>query len=184
MTKPTLFTIGHGARTVEEMVALLGEANAPVLVDVRRFPGSRRHPHLGRAALEATLPALGVTYLFRGEALGGRRHGRPGSPHTALREPAFRAYADHMESPTFQAALGELIDEARAGRRMAVMCAETVWWQCHRRLIADGLLARGMEVVHLVNPGRQMIHELNESARVVAGGQLVYDVGMLPLPGL
>src|SRR4051812_33644543 len=114
MSRPTLFTIGHGARSLEELVMLLGEANARILVDVRRFPGSRRHPHFARAALEASLPPLGVTYVFRGEALGGRREGRAGSPHRALREPAFRAYADHMDTPEFRAAADDLAAEARA----------------------------------------------------------------------
>lgn len=184
MDKPVLFTVGHGARSLEELVALLGEGPAPVLVDVRRYPGSRRHPHFGRAALEAALPALGVTYEFAGDALGGRRHGRPDSPHRALREPAFRAYADHMDTPEFQAALGQLAGRARAGERMAILCAETLWWQCHRRLVSDALVARGIDVVHLMAPGKHMAHELNPAARVTPDGRLVYDVGVLPLAGM
>jgi uncharacterized protein (DUF488 family) len=184
MEDPVVFTIGHGSRSLPELVMLLGEGPAPVLVDVRRFPGSRRHPQFGRAALEASLPPMGVTYVFRGDALGGRRPERPGSPHRALHEPAFRGYADHMETPAFRAAIGELVSEARAGKAMAIMCAETVWWQCHRRLISDALVVRGVSVVHLVNPGRRMVHELDKTARVVDGDRLVYDVGTLPLAGM
>lgn len=172
----TIFTIGHGTRSVEEIVALLGEAPADTLVDVRRFPGSRRSPHLSREALAAALPLLGVTYSFRGEALGGRRSGSPRSPHAALRDPSFRAYADHMETPAFQAALDALVEEARAGRRLALMCAETLWWRCHRRLIADALVTRGLEVVHLIGPGSRAAHALDAIARV-EGARLIYDVG-------
>ncbi|MCC6559101.1 MAG: DUF488 domain-containing protein [Polyangiaceae bacterium] len=177
---PRIFTLGHGARSVEEIVALLGEGPADTLVDVRRFPGSRRHPHLARAALAASLPELGVAYVFRGEALGGRRSGRPGSPHVAWEDPSFRAYADHMETPAFQAALDALEREARAGRRIAVMCAETLWWRCHRRLIADALVARGVEVVHLIGPASHAAHALHPAARLDGAGRLVYDVGSQP----
>jgi len=185
MTMPRIFTVGHGTRSVEELVLLLGEGPADTLVDVRRFPGSRRSPHLARPALAAALPALGVTYVFRGDELGGRRSGQAGSPHVALREASFRAYADHMETPAFQAALGELEADARAGRRVAVMCAETVWWRCHRRLIADALVVRGVEVIHLIGPGKHARHALEASARV-EGSRLIYDVGAqgeLPLGG-
>lgn len=192
MTIPRVFTVGHGTRSVEELVELLGQgfltfggsagrarcAPEPpdTLVDVRRFPGSRRSPHLARPALAAALPPLGVTYVFRGDELGGRRSGGPGSPHLALRDASFRAYADHMETPAFQAALDELIADARAGRRLAVMCAETVWWRCHRRLIADALVVRGVEVIHLLGPGQRAAHRLEPSARV-EGSRLIYDVG-------
>lgn len=176
MIDPTVFTIGHGTRSAEELVALLGEGPADTLVDVRRFPGSRRSPHLAREALAAALPPLGVTYVFRGDALGGRRSGQPGSPHAALRDPSFRAYADHMETAAFQQALAELEAEARAGRGVALMCAETLWWRCHRRLIADALVARGISVIHLIGPGQRATHSLDPAARV-DGGRLIYDIG-------
>ncbi|MDC0679241.1 DUF488 domain-containing protein [Sorangium atrum] len=182
----TLFTIGHGTRSVEELVELLGEGPADTLVDVRRFPGSSRSPHLGRAALAEALPRLGVTYVFRGDALGGRRTGRADSPHVAWENPSFRAYADHMETAAFQRALSELEAEARAGRRMALLCAETLWWRCHRRLIADALVARGLTVVHLLGPGTRTPHQLNPAARPDGAGHLIYDVGAqraLPLGG-
>ncbi|WP_437896501.1 DUF488 domain-containing protein [Sorangium sp. So ce124] len=182
----TIFTVGHGTRSVEELVELLGEGPADTLVDVRRFPGSSRSPHLGRAALAEALPRLGVTYVFRGDALGGRRTGRADSPHVAWENPSFRAYADHMETAAFQRALSELEAEARAGRRMALLCAETLWWRCHRRLIADALVARGLAVVHLLGPGAQTPHQLNPAARPDGAGHLIYDVGAqraLPLGG-
>ncbi|KYF74690.1 hypothetical protein BE15_27155, partial [Sorangium cellulosum] len=173
----TVFTIGHGTRGLEELVELLGEGPADTLVDVRRFPGSARSPHLARAALAEALPPLGVTYVFRGDTLGGRRTGRDDSPHVVWENPSFRAYADHMETDAFQRALSELVAEARAGRRMAVMCAETLWWRCHRRLIADALVARGLAVVHLLGPGARAPHALNPAARPDGAGHLIYDVG-------
>jgi uncharacterized protein (DUF488 family) len=173
-----IFTIGHGTRSVEELVELLGEGPADTLVDVRRFPGSRRSPHLAREALAASLPPLGVAYVFRGEALGGRRQARVGSPNIAWQDPSFRAYADHMDTPAFQKALADLEAEARAGRRMAAMCAETLWWRCHRRLIADALVARGHEVVHLLGPGERALHSLNPAARLDDCGRLIYDAGV------
>lgn len=172
-----LFTLGHGTRSLEELVELLGEGPADTLIDVRRHPGSRRSPHLAREALAASLPPLGVAYVFRGEALGGRRHAHPGSPHAAWEDPSFRAYADYMDTPVFQHALAELAAEAQAGRRMALMCAETLWWRCHRRLIADALVARGLEVVHLLGPGARAPHPLNPAVRLDDSGRLIYDVG-------
>jgi uncharacterized protein (DUF488 family) len=173
----TIYTVGHGTRTVEELVELLGEGPADTVVDVRRYPGSRRSPHLARDALAASLPRLGVAYQFRGDALGGRRSGRPGSPHVAWEDPSFRAYADHMETPAFQEALAALLADARAGRRLALMCAETLWWRCHRRLLADALVARGAEVIHLLAPGKRAPHALHPAARLDGGGRLIYDVG-------
>ncbi|XXT19097.1 DUF488 domain-containing protein [Sorangium sp. So ce429] len=183
----TVFTVGHGTRSLEELVELLGEGPADTLVDVRRFPGSSRSPHLARAALAEALPPLGVTYVFRGDTLGGRRTGRDDSPHVAWENPSFRAYADHMETDAFQRALAEVEAEARAGRRLALLCAETLWWRCHRRLIADALVARGLAVVHLLGPGARAPHALNPAARPDGAGHLIYDVGAqraLPLgPG-
>lgn len=173
----TIHTVGHGTRSVEELVLLLGEGPADTLVDARRYPGSRRSPHLARAALAVSLPTLGVKYEFRGEVLGGRRSERPASPHVAWEDPSFRAYADHMETPAFQQALAELEAEARAGRRLALMCAETLWWRCHRRLIADALVARGAEVVHLIGPGARAVHALHPAARLDDAGRLIYDRG-------
>lgn len=181
-----VFTVGHGTRTTEELVGLLRDAGVTLLVDVRRFPGSRRHPHFAREALADSLPPLGVEYDWRGEELGGRRsRSKDGtSRHPAWRNDAFGAYADYMDTPEFRGALERLEEEARSGVRLAVMCAETLWWRCHRRLIADALKLRGTEVVHLIQPGTSSAHPPNESARAGNDGYPIYDVGVtgeLPL---
>lgn len=172
----TLYTVGHGTRTIEELRAVLAGADVTRVVDARRFPGSRRHPHFAREALERSLPAAGVAYDWRGETLGGRRSAaaRP-SRHPAWTNASFRNYADYMETATFRTALAEL--EAEAGReRLAVMCAETLWWRCHRRLIADAATVDGVDVVHLVRPGESQRHRLHPALRV-EDGKPVYDVG-------
>jgi uncharacterized protein (DUF488 family) len=181
-----VFTVGHGTRTTEELADLLRAADVTLIVDVRRFPGSRRHPHFAREALAESLPSLGVDYDWRGEELGGRRSRRRdgSSRHPAWRNDAFGGYADYMDTEPFRTALERLEGEARAGTNLAVMCAETLWWRCHRRLIADALLMHGFEVVHLIQPGTASVHPPNESARRGDDGYPVYDVGVtgeLPL---
>lgn len=173
--KRTLYTVGHGTRTIEELGEVLKEADVEMLIDVRRYPGSRRHPHFAREALEESVPGGGILYEWRGQALGGRREARPDSPNVAWRVAAFRGYADHLGTETFRAALGEL-EERAATCRQAVMCAETLWWRCHRRLIADSLVADGYEVIHL-GIGRAQRHNLHEAARRTEEGVLVYDLG-------
>lgn len=170
----TLFTVGHGTRSTDDLLALLREADVRLLIDVRRHPGSRRHPHLARAALERDLPAAGVDYAWRGDVLGGRR-AAPGRPtrHPGWRVASFRHYADWMDGPEFRAAFERLEADA-ATTPLAVMCAETLWWRCHRRLIADALVARGHRVVHLLGPGKAQEHRLTPAARVERG-RPVYD---------
>jgi uncharacterized protein (DUF488 family) len=170
--KPTLFTVGHGTRSVAELAAVVADAGLDRLVDVRRFPGSRRHPHLSRAGLERDLPSLGITYEWR-EALGGRRSRVAGSRHTAWRNDAFAGYADHMDSVEFRAALDDLLGRLP----LAVMCAETLWWRCHRRLIADAATLAGVGVVHLLDVGKSQPHRLQESVRKDDEGRPVYDGG-------
>jgi uncharacterized protein (DUF488 family) len=181
-----VFTAGHGTRTTEELAGLLREAGVDLLVDVRRFPGSRRHPHFGREGLERALPELGIPYHWRGEELGGRRSRRrdAASRHPAWRNDAFAAYADYMDTDAFRAALTRLEQQARGGARLCVMCSETLWWRCHRRLISDALVLHGFDVVHLIQPGKRSPHPLNEAARAGDDGWPVYDVGVtgeLPL---
>ena len=149
----TVYTIGHSTRTAEELIDLLRRNGVETVVDVRRFPGSRRHPQFGSAALSASLAGAGIGYVHA-EALGGRRGGEanPASPNTAWRHAAFRAYADYMATPPFRAAIDRLVADA-ARRRTVVMCAEAVPWRCHRRLITDALLARGVPVFDIVGPG-------------------------------
>ena len=143
-----------------------------VLVDVRAYPGSRRHPQWGRASLQHWLPAAGIEYVHVRE-LGGRRQARPDSPNGGWRELALRGYADHMASPEFADGLGRL--EALAHERATVvMCSEAVWWRCHRRLLADVLTARGWRVEHLGVGERRAVHELTEFALVDELGVLTY----------
>lgn len=175
-------TVGHGARTIEAFLGVLVDAGVEVLVDVRRFPGSRRHPQFGREALAAAVTGAGLRYTWQGETLGGRRHGSPGSRHTALRNAAFAAYADHMDTPGFRAALDELIGAAGGGLP-AVLCAETLWWHCHRMLIADALVLRGVTVEHLLEVGTRQPHRLTQGVRRGEDGWPVYDA-QPALPGL
>jgi uncharacterized protein (DUF488 family) len=167
-----IFTVGHSTRSTEELLALLVENGIQVLVDVRRYPGSRRHPQFSRETLAASLAGAGIAYVHEPD-LGGRRAARPDSPHTAWRVEAFRGYADHMETAEFAAALERLI---RRGNEVtaAILCAEAVPWRCHRRLISDALVARGVEVRHILGPRRADLHELDPNARVLPGGRLLY----------
>ena len=169
---PPVFTVGHSTRPIEDLLALLAEQGVQTLVDVRRFPGSRRHPQYSRDALAASLAAAGIMYVHE-PGLGGRRAARPDSPHTAWRVEAFRGYADYMETPEFQAALERLIQRAE-GQTVAILCAEAVPWRCHRRLISDALVARGVQVMHILGPGRTNPHELDPNARLLPGGRLLY----------
>jgi uncharacterized protein (DUF488 family) len=162
-----VFTIGHGARPVEELVACLRAAGVATLVDVRRFPSSRRHPQFHQDALAVSLAGAGVAYRHAVE-LGGRRSGEPGEERfECIRTPAFRSYAARMGTDEWQAALATALgDEAPC-----FLCAETLWWRCHRRLIAELLFARGHDVVHLVRPHEAQPHRpLDEAA--VRGGKL------------
>ncbi len=173
-----LYTVGHSTRSIDELLALLAEHGIELLVDVRRFPGSRRHPQFARQALAASLAGAGLEYRWV-ESLGGRRSRRPDSPHTAWRVAGFAGYADHMDTPGFQAAAAELLAAART-RAVAVMCAEARPEQCHRRLIADHATAQGTPVSHILAPRRTALHQLPDFARVV-DGRVIYDVGQLSL---
>jgi uncharacterized protein (DUF488 family) len=150
-------TIGHGTRTTDDLAALLAAAGVETLIDVRRYPTGRRQPQLSKERLAAELPARGIGYEWWGDGLGGRRSTDAISAGAARwRNPAFAAYATYMETPAFRGALAALEGRAARGERLAIMCAETVWWRCHRRLIADALTADGYAVEHLIDrvPGR------------------------------
>jgi len=177
-----LLTVGHGTLASDELARLLQGAGVRALVDIRSFPGSRRHPQFGREELEAWLPEAGVDYRWD-KRLGGRRRPLPDSPHVALRHDAFRGYADHMSGAAFAAGLDELLAGAARTRTVA-MCAESVWWRCHRRLLSDAaVLTRQAQVVHLMHEGRLLPHRITEGARLTEDGRLVYDVGSdQPLP--
>ena len=172
----TIFTIGHGNRPLDELIALLRQTRIEALVDVRAFPASRRHPQFARAALEQALAVAGIGYLWEGPALGGRRRPAADSPHTALRNASFRAYADHMMQPDFQRALDRLSALA-SEKRAALMCAERLPWHCHRFLISDSLTARDIPVTHIISEGQTRPHAFSKFARI-DGELLVYDVGM------
>jgi uncharacterized protein (DUF488 family) len=145
------------------------------IIDVRRFPGSRRHPQFMREAMEQWLPASGIEYRWE-ERLGGRRRGIPGSPNVALRNASFRAYADYMASEAFGEALEHVL-AASAARRTAILCSESLWWRCHRRLVADAAsLLKDIGVEHLLHTGRFTPHVPTEGVRV-AGRSLIYDAG-------
>lgn len=170
---PRLLTVGHSTLDAEGFLATLKGAGIAGVVDVRRHPGSRRHPHFAKDAMAAWLAEAGVAYRWV-EALGGRRETAHDSPHTGLRNASFRGYADHMATGEFAAALAEVLDEATR-RRTAVLCAESLWWRCHRRLLSDAaVLLHGAEVVHLHLDGTTQRHPVTEEARVVDGA-LVYD---------
>jgi uncharacterized protein (DUF488 family) len=170
-----LYTVGHGNRSTEELVAVLRAAGVRRLVDVRRYPASRRNPHLSEEALRRSLPELGIAYEWWGEALGGRRRARGAGRHVAWREAAFAGYADHTDTPVFREAVVRLAASA-AEVPTAVMCAEVAWWRCHRRLIADTLALRGLTVVHLVDPFRRLPHRLHPGARLGDDGWPVWDL--------
>lgn len=163
----TIWTIGHSTRPIEEFLDLLRTYRIETIADVRRFPGSRKHPQYGQDALAATLAAHGVGYAWM-PALGGRRRTSPDSPNTAWRNAAFRGYADYMASAAFAHGMTELLDLARRSRT-ALMCAEAVWWRCHRSLIADALCVRGIDVVHILDARHSTSHPMTQPARIVDG---------------
>lgn len=178
MNGRTIWTVGHSNRTLEQFLAMLVESSIGAVADVRRFPGSRRQPQFERGALTQSLATAGIQY-HHFPALGGRRTVRlPDTPNNGWRVESFNAYADHMQSSEFQSALTELEALASAART-AVMCAEAVPWRCHRRLIADALVANHWTVLDIYNSGRTKEHQLTEFALIV-DGVVIYP----GLPGL
>jgi uncharacterized protein (DUF488 family) len=159
-----VFTIGHSTHAVEHLIALLERHRVELVADVRRFPGSRRHPQFGAEALSRSLDEAGIGYLSLGE-LGGRRRARPDSANAGWRSGQFRGYADHTASAEFARGLARL-EAAATSRRAAIMCAEADWRRCHRQLIADALVARGWRVFHIGRDGRVERHELTSFAVV------------------
>ena len=168
----TLYTIGHSTRTFDELVSALKAHGIETLVDIRAFPMSRRLPYFNREALESSLPQHGIRYLWM-KALGGyRKTTRKDSPHTALRNASFRNYADYTLTPEFEHAAAELVKIAEVSRT-AYMCAERVYFRCHRMIVSDWLVAHGHEVLHIDAEGPVRRHELLSEARVI-DGQLIY----------
>jgi uncharacterized protein (DUF488 family) len=164
-----MYSIGHSTRSIDELIALLGENGVQRLVDIRRFPGSRRYPHFASEALARSLPAAGIEYVHMAE-LGGRRKPQSHSPNSGWRNEQFRGYADYMASAEFKAAIDALLVSPKI---TAIMCAEAVPWRCHRNLVADELARRGVPVQHIIDHGSAQPHEMNRMARV-EGDHLIY----------
>ena len=163
----TAWTIGHSTRPLDEFLGLLAQARIETIADVRSFPGSRNYPQYGKEPLTATLAAHAIGYHWL-PALGGRRRTSPDSPNTTWCNASFRGYADYMSSAEFAHGLIQLLEVADRART-AMMCAEAVWWRCHRSMIADALCVRGIEVVHILDDKHNVVHPMTSPARIVRG---------------
>ncbi len=179
----TFYTLGHSTRSLSEFLTILNFYEISAIADVRAFPTSQRFPHFSQDLLALVLDRAGIKYLWLGRELGGYRKGGLGisSPNTAWRSQGFRNYADHMLTEEFQAGVGELL---RLGEkeRAAILCAERFWWRCHRRLLADWLVAHGHRVIHIVEINREVEHKLSPFARVEEG-RVIYPGGDPWSPG-
>jgi uncharacterized protein (DUF488 family) len=191
-----IWTIGHSTRTIDEFISLLKENKINLLADVRTWPGSKRYPHFNKDALAKSLSEQGIRYEHFPE-LGGKRKSKPDSRNTAWRNASFRGYADYMETEQFQNGIERLLNIAGQGAAtwavaekrydgseavtpcaIAIMCAEAVWWRCHRSLIADYLKARGVEVLHVLGANKVDPHPYTPAARIV-NGELSYETESL-----
>lgn len=181
MTGP-LLTVGHGTAGRDKLTGLLDGAGVAEVVDVRTAPGSRRNPDVQREALAEWLPEHGIGYRWD-RRLGGFRRPAPDSPDTFWQNASFRGYAGHTRTPEFLAAMNELLDQA-ASARTAIMCSETLWWRCHRRIVADfAVLARHTPVLHLAHDGRLTEHQPAAGAHVRQDGLIVYDAAIPEVRG-
>lgn len=168
----TLFTIGHSTRTLDELIAALQAHKVETLVDIRTYPMSRRLPHFNRENLEKALPEAGIQYIWMKDLGGMRKKSLEDSPNVALRNASFRNYADYMLTPQFERAIAELIKIAEHSRT-AYMCAERVYFKCHRMLVSDWLVAHGHEVLHIDDEKPPKPHKLMPEARLIEG-KLIY----------
>lgn len=169
---PTVWTIGHSTRAGADFIHILKAQQISILVDVRSFPGSRRYPQFNSSELSRSLAGAGITYHHL-PTLGGRRQPSPDSKNTAWRNSSFRAYADHMETAEFKQGI-EKLRELALKTKTAVMCAEALWWRCHRSLIADHLKALGATVIHVRDQKQTEIHPFTSAARIIHG-RLSYE---------
>lgn len=162
-----IYTLGHSTRSWEEFLGIIKAYEIQAIADVRAFPTSTRSPHFARDRLREALPREGIEYYWLGEGLGGyRKEGLgPASPNKAWESPGFRNYADHMLTQEFLKAANYLVEIAER-KRTAVLCAERLWWRCHRRLLSDWLLAQGHRVTHIIEPGQAREHQFPPFARV------------------
>ena len=167
-----IWTIGHSTRTIEKFISLLEEHGIKQLADVRLLPGSKRYPQFNKETLADSLSQAGICYEHFPE-LGGRRKPRENSPNTAWRNESFRGYADYMEREEFDKGVKRLLDLVADAGPTAIMCAEAVWWRCHRSLISDYLKARGIEVMHILDADKSESHPYTSAARI-ANGKLSY----------
>ena len=168
---PRLWTIGHSTRSAEEFNQILAAHKIEALMDVRSFPGSRRYPQFNKQQLASALPENGIAYFHLPE-LGGRRQTRQDSTNTAWKNQSFRGYADHMETAEFQLGIERLMEIAGMNHA-AIMCAEALWWRCHRSLISDFLKVRGVEVIHILDATHDEPHPFTSAARII-NGELSY----------
>jgi uncharacterized protein (DUF488 family) len=168
----SIWTIGHSTRTIEQFSELLREHQIQVLVDVRHHPGSRRCPHFNKDQLAGSLPETGIRYEHLIQ-LGGRRRARPDSHNLLWHNASFRGYADYMETAPFKDGIDRLLEIART-ERTAIMCAEAMWWSCHRSMIADELKSRGIDVLHIMGDHKIQSHPYTSAARIV-NGKLSYQ---------
>lgn len=173
----TLYTIGHSTRTLDELIEALRAHGIRTLVDIRSFPMSRRLPHFNRESLERSLPQAGIEYRWMKDLGGRRKKITDNSPNTALRSDSFRNYADYMLTPEFQHAAAELVALAEHSPT-AYMCAERMWFQCHRMMVSDYLVAHGHDVQHIDGTGPTRPHKLMREAQMI-DGQLIYNGGQL-----
>ena len=169
---PRVWTIGHSTREIDTFISLLQENGIKLVADVRMYPGSKRYPQFGREALANSLSEAEIRYEHFPE-LGGRRKPKPDSKNTAWRNEMFRGYADYMETEDFRKGIAGLVDLAEKFGPAAVMCAEAVWWRCHRSLVADYLKARGVEVLHILDHNKVEPHPFTSAAKIV-NGELSY----------
>ena len=172
-----IWTIGHSTRAIDDLILLLEENKIKLLADVRAWPGSKRYPQFNKEALAESLTARGISYEHFPE-LGGKRKSKPDSRNTAWRNASFRGYADYMETEQFQKGIESLLNVAEETGPTAIMCAEAVWWRCHRSLIADYLKVRGVEVLHILGPNKTEPHPYTSAARIVVG-ELSYTADSL-----
>ena len=163
-----LWTVGHSTRPIDDFISLLEGNGIKILADVRTLPGSKRHPQFNKEALAESLSARGMRYEHFPE-LGGRRKPKPDSRNTAWRNASFRGYADHMETEEFRKGVERLLVLAGETGPAAIMCAEAVWWRCHRSLISDYLKSRGIEVIHILDANKTQPHPFSSAAHIVEG---------------
>ena len=163
-----VWTIGHSTRTIEELIEALQAHGIKLIADVRLLPGSKRHPQFNKETLAKSLSDAGIAYVHFPE-LGGRRKARKDSPNTAWRNDAFRGYADYMETAEYSRGIARLQEMAEKKDAIAIMCAEALWWRCHRSLIADHLKAQGTEVIHILDANKTEVHPFTSAAKIVNG---------------